>query len=89
MTKKKKTEDTSSTVENFFADAAEQQQARFEAVGEEWEKWEKRSADQAEHVVDEMARLMKSSVDYSLEMQREMRRQFMENTRKAFSLMSR
>ncbi len=73
---------------NFVSQWAGQGTERLEALVDQWEKWEERSADQAERAVEETAHLMRASFDYSLELQREFRQQAIENTRKTLAMMA-
>ena len=66
----------------------EKAQEYVEKGMEQWASWEKRGAEQAEKAIDEFGRLMKTSMSYSLELQAQMRDQFLQNTRTMMSLMS-
>ncbi len=61
---------------------------RLESFVDEVEKWQQRGAEQAEKAVDETARLMRSTVDYSLQLQSELSKQAIENTRKTLEMFS-
>ena len=73
-------------VPNFFSQFTEDGAQRLESFVDEWEKWEERGADQAEKAVEETAHLMRATMDYSLQLQSEMRRQAIENTRKTLEM---
>lgn len=73
---------------NFLGDWTDKSEERLEAFAEQWEEWEQQSAQRAEEAVEQTSSLMESTVDYSLQLQSEMRRQFVENTKKTLEMLS-
>ena len=71
---------------NFVSQWTEQGTERFEALVEQWETWQKRGAEQAEKAVEESASLAKSTLDYSLSLQSEFRKQAVENAKKTLEM---
>ena len=71
---------------NVFASFTEDGAERLESFVDQWEQWEEKSADQAEKAVEETADLMRATMDYSLQLQSEFRKQALENTRKTLEM---
>lgn len=71
---------------NFFSQFTSQSAERLESFVDEWEKWEQRGADQAEKAVEQTAHLMRATLDYSLQLQSELRKQTIDNTRKTLEM---
>lgn len=73
----------------FFETLTEEQVERFEAMMGEYEAAEKRTSEQVEHSIDEMARLWKSSFSYMLELNEQTRSMWFDSARQAMGWMSR
>lgn len=69
-------------IPNFFSQWTEQSTERLDTALDQWEKWEKRTAEQAQNTAGEVAKLMQSGLEYSLELHTQMRKQAVENSRK-------
>ncbi len=61
---------------------------RLQAAVDQWEKWDKKSVERTESAVEEMAHIMRSTIDYSLSLQSEMRQQAIDNSRKMLAMVS-
>ncbi len=72
----------------FFSAWTGDNAERVEAFVDQWEKWEEQSADQTEKAVEETAHLIRATLDYSLELQSEFRKQTLENMRKTLEMFS-
>ncbi len=63
-------------------------QERMENMVNEWEKWSQKGNAQAEEAVQESAKLMQATMEYSLELQKTMQAQAIEQSRKALEMFS-
>ena len=70
---------------NPFADFSKEQARRATATVDQWEQWQEKGVAQMATAVDEMGRLMKASMDYSMELQTQMGKQTLSTWRSALS----
>ena len=86
MTEQAKTESKTDT--NLFSQWSGQSARRLQAAVDQWESWEEKNAARTEEAVQEMAHLIRSTMDYGLTLQAEMRRQAIDNSRKMLSMVA-
>ena len=71
----------------FFQKAAEQNAERMGVMIDEMSKVEQGALEQMEHSIDEMARLWKQSIHYSIQMNEHMRQIMVESTKRTMDWM--
>lgn len=79
--KKTKTEETMETVGNFWTKMADEQAAQMETFSKELQKWQEKGTTQASEAIEEMTKLMKSNMNYSMELQKQMQEQMLAGAR--------
>ena len=76
------------TLPNPFRDFQHEQARRFGATVDQWEDWQEKGVTQMTTTVDEMGRLMKATLDYSVELQTQMGKQTLEAWRSTLASMA-
>ena len=73
--------------QEYFQKAAEAQNERFHTMLDEVAKLEQKGSEQLENSIDEMARIWKSSLHYTMELNEHMRSMMVESTRRTMDWM--
>ncbi len=74
--------------QEYFQKAAEAQTERFETMIEEVAKMESKGTEQLENSIDEIARIWKSSLHYTIELNEHMRAMMVESTKRTMGWMN-